>query len=318
MALCLGSPVISALTFVLVATVIAATSVDVRSATNCPSTEEVAERLMPLLPVATAGATEGRDVAHLEVAEVRSGGTMELRLLLVRADGSAVGDRRLLMQGTCQDMAETVATVIAAWETNPLSGASPDAPPAVVEVPGPLHGQASQPASQPRQPWQLLVGAGAGAALVGGTAATGGLEIQGGRNTSHVQWRFGLDGETARQLDLAPGHVDWQHTSAVLGVCWRVLDPSWLLSLDAGPVAGWATLTGSGYSPDRKQRSFDYGAQAGLRAGRKFGRIAVWAEWRTNLWVKGQRATLTGADSSADLPSVDTAASLGVSALLFQ
>jgi hypothetical protein len=172
-------------------------------------------------------------------------------------------------------------------------------------------------AQVPHQPWQLSVGAGAGAALVGGMAALGGLDVQAGQSASHVQWRFGLASETARRLDLGPGQVDWQHTSAMLGLGWRMLDPAWLFSLDAGPVAGWATLAGSGFFPGRKQRSFEYGAQAGLRAGRRIGRLAVWAEWRSTLWVKGQRATLTGADANVDLPGVDTAASLGLSVLLF-
>ena len=300
----------------LIATVIAATSVDVRSATNCPSTEAVVERLLPLL---AAGAAEERDVAQLEVGEVQAGGAMELRLRLGRADASVVGDRRLLMQGTCQDMAEAVAMVIAAWETKPLPAAVPDvAPvPAVTEASAPL--RAYQPALRQNQPWQLLVGAGAGAALVGGLAATGGVDIQVGRAASPWQLRFGLVGETARQVNLNPGYVDWQHTTAMLGACWRLLDPAWLLSLDAGPAAGWATLVGNGFSPNHQQRSFEYGVEAGLRAGLKLGRWVAWAEWRTRMWANVQRATLDGdSTSAAELHQVDTAVSLGLSAALFR
>jgi hypothetical protein len=83
-------------------------------------------------------------------------------------------------------------------------------------------------------------------------------------------------------------------------------------------VAGWATLTGSGFFPNRQQRSFEYGVAAGLRAGRSFGRFALWAEWRTHLWAQRQRATVTGADSGAELSQLDTAVSLGLSLMLFQ
>ena len=69
---------------------------------------------------------------------------MELHLLLVRADAGVVGDRRLLMQGTCQDMAEAVATVIAAWETQPLPRGS--------EREGALGMSASQPPSRSALP----------------------------------------------------------------------------------------------------------------------------------------------------------------------
>jgi len=306
--------VIPALASMMVATVLAASSVDVRSATNCPSTEAIVDQLLPLLPAAAGGA-EGQDVAEIEVGAVETGGAMELHLRLVRPDASVVGDRRLLMQGTCQDMAEAVATVFAAWETQPLPGAIPDEMPASTVR---KTTQRSQPASTQSRPWQVIVGAGAGVALVGGTAATGGVDVQLGRASSHWQLRLGLASETDRQLNLSPGRVDWQHNTAALGVCWRVLDPAWLLSLDAGPVAGWATLAGSGFSANRKQRSFEYGAQAGLRAGRTFGRWTLWAEWRTNLWARLQRVTVDGADSRAQLPQVDTAVSLGLSLMLFQ
>ena len=307
---------------IVVALVFAASSVDVRSATNCPATEDVAERLIPLLPAAAAGSAEGQDVARIEVGEVQAGGATELHLRLVRADSSEIGDRRLLMQGTCQDMAEAVATVIAAWETKPLPEAAAEvaAVPAAKEAAAPLRAQASKPAPHALRPWQVLVGAGAGAALVGGIAATGSVDVQVGRATSHWRLRFGLAGETAREVGLLGRQVDWRHTTAALGVCWRVLDPSWLLSLDAGPTAGWATLAGSGFEPDRQPHSFEYGVAAGLRAGRSFGRWTVWAEWRTNLWAQVQRATATGDSSGAgaELPQGDTSVGLGLSAMLFE
>jgi hypothetical protein len=126
---CLGTQVIPAFASMMVGAFIAASPVDVRSSTNCPATEAIVEQLLPLLP-ATVGAAEGQDLAEIEVGAVQAGGAMELHLRLVRPDASLVGDRRLLMQGTCQDMAEAVATVIAAWETRPLPGAIPEEGPA--------------------------------------------------------------------------------------------------------------------------------------------------------------------------------------------
>jgi hypothetical protein len=304
-----------------VALVLAASPVNVRSATNCPSTEDIVERLLPLLPAAASGSAEEQDVAQVDVGEVQAGGAMELHLLLVRADASVVGARRLLMQGTCQDMAEAVATVIAAWETKPLPGAVPDvaSAPAVKQAAAPLQVRATGAAPPPTRAWQILVGVGAGVALVGGVAAAGGFDIQFGRATSRWQLRLGLAGQTYRQLDLSPGQVDWRHTTAALGVGWRVLDPAWLFSLDAGPVAGWATLAGRGFDvANRTQRSFEYGVEAGVRAGRILGRFTLWVEWRTNLWAGVKRATLTGAASAAELPRVDTTVGLGLSVALFR
>jgi hypothetical protein len=303
----------------MVAMVFAANPVDVRSATNCPAAEDVVERLLPLLP-ATVGNDDGQDVARIDVGEIQAGGAMELHLLLVRADATVIGERRLLMQGTCQDMADAVATVIATWETKPLSGAAPEAPPAseTHAAIAPMRVESMQPTPLPNHPIQIIVSAGAGVALVGGVAGTSGIDVQFGRTSSHWQLRVGMMGETARQINLWPGQVDWQRTTAAAGLSWRILDSSWLLALDAGPVVGWATLAGSGFSPSRQQRSFDYGAAAGLRAGRSFGRFALWAEWRTNVWTQVQRATLTGSDSSANLPQVDISVGLGLSLVLFR
>jgi hypothetical protein len=309
--------VILALAPMMIGVVMAASPVDVRSSTNCPSTEAIVEQLLPLLP-ATAGLAEGQDLAEIKVGAVQARGAMELHLRLVRPDGSEVGDRNLVMRGACQDMAEAVAMVIAAWETKPLSGAVPDDVPAVGATISVAQVHAFQSASAPIRPWQILVAAGAGAAFVGGVAATGGVDVRGGPVTSHWQLRFGVASETARQFNLSPGRVDWRRTSAALGVCWHLRDPSWLFSLDAGPVAGWATLAGSGFSPNDQNSSFDYGFAAGLRAGRSFGRWSLWAEWRTNLWAQVQRATVTGADFARELPQLDTAVSLGLSAMLFR
>jgi hypothetical protein len=308
--------VISAFASMMIATVIAASPFDVRSSTNCPSTEAIVEQLLPLLPAAD-GVAEGQDVAEITVGAVQPDGAMELHLRLARPDASVVGERSLLMQGTCQDMAEAVAMVLAVWETGPLPSAVPvDGPATSVKEPAPSSRvQASQPVSRHIQQWQILVGAGVGAALVGGIAATGGIDFQVGNVASHWQLRFGLASESDRQLNLSPGQVGWRHNTVALGLCWHTLDPPWLLALDAGPVAGWATLAGSGFSTNRQNRSFEYGVAAGLRTGRSFGRWTLWAEWRTTLWAQHQRARATGADDGAELPQVDAAVSLGLSML---
>ena len=287
----------------------AALGVDVRSSTDCPSAREVSERLVPLLPPFT-GPTDAGDTAQIQVLESRVDGTSELSLRLLRADASEIGNRRVSLQGNCTEIAEAVATILATWKTDPghEAAAAQDAPP-VVE-------RSAPPASlsRPAASFEYLLGAGAGAAMVGGIAATGNLEVLAGRPTSHWQLRLSVVAETSRQSDLAPpGQVDWQHTNAALGLAWRLLNPRWLLSLDAGPLAGWVTLSGQGFAPGRQKRSFEYGGTSGFRLGRKIGRWSVWAEARVAVWGQGHRATLTGSTAVRDLPLVDTTASLGFS-----
>lgn len=98
----------------LIVATLAATGpgVEVRSTTDCPSAQAVSERLLPLLPTA-AGPTDRRDIAQVKVLEVRSDGTTDLSLRLLRADASEIGDRRLSLAGTCQEVAEAVAAILA-------------------------------------------------------------------------------------------------------------------------------------------------------------------------------------------------------------
>jgi hypothetical protein len=316
--------VISPYLSMTIATLFATGFVDVHSTTDCPSTSDIVDRLVPLLSVEIP-ADSSMDVATIEVAGVGADGTTELRLRLVRADTYVVGDRRFPLEGSCQEMAETIATVIAAWETEPALSvaATKESPRTVAAAASPPPTTVAPTSVAYQVPMEIALGAGAGIAVIGGIAAAGNVELVFGRATSHWQLRLSVAGETNRHVELAPGQVNWHHTTAGAGLLWRLLATSWLLSLDAGPVAGWATLAGQGYTPDRKQTTFEYGIAGGVRAGRRLGRWSVWAEWRMNLWAQGQRARLTSAEGpvdsvSEDLSQVDMTVILGMSVLLFQ
>jgi hypothetical protein len=217
--------------------------VEVRSTTDCPSAQEVSTRLVPLLPPFT-DPTAARDLARIQVLEIHHDGTTRLWLRLSRPDGSDIGTRRVSLPGSCVEMAETVATLFAAWKIDPQTGGSADQESPPEESP-PVVESHAPPAALPRPatPLDYLLGASTGAALVGGIAATGSLELRVGRPTSPWQVRLGVAGQTVRRSDLAPpGQVEWQHTHAALGLALRLPHPRWLLSLDAGPLAGWVTL----------------------------------------------------------------------------
>ncbi|HEX7596997.1 MAG TPA: hypothetical protein VF518_02220 [Polyangia bacterium] len=297
--------------------VIAATlwlaAVEVRSTTDCPSAQAVTERLIPLLPPST-GPGDARDVAQIQVVEIRGDGTADLWLRLLRADASEIGDRRVSLQGSCSEMAEAVATIFATWKTDPRpEGFAAPKDTAILEEETPPAALGSSPPAY----FEYLLGAGVGVAMVGGTAAAGNLEVLAGRPTSHWQLRLSVAGQTSRQVALAPGSVDWQHSSAALGLAWRLLNPRWLVGLDAGPLAGWATVSGQGFASSRQKRSFEYGGTTGVRLGRKIGRWAFWAEARVALWIQGYRAQLIGSSAARDLPIFDATASLGASVSLF-
>jgi hypothetical protein len=300
-------------------TLLFATQVDVRSATNCPSARDVFDHLTPLLP-GTPDATqrEERDLAEVVLLGISPDGTSDLLLRLSDAAQVPIGERRVSLRGSCSDMAEFVAAIFAAWKTDPQTR--------VVEPTTPIAARAKEPGSVAQQPaspvspgrLDLSLGASAGAAFVGGMALSGSLELRAGTMTSAWHVRLACTGETDRQLDLASGQVDWQHSQVSLGLAWQRLARSWVLALDLGPVAGWASVSGRDFASSREARSFEYGATAGLRTGRGLGRWAIWLEARPTVWATSKQARVTTPDGTEtrDLPRAEIVVGLGVSTRL--
>jgi hypothetical protein len=293
---------------------LAAGQVDVRSSTDCPSSSAIAAKLGPLLPTMAE-----HDLADVQLLGRQPDGTTDLHLALFDPAHALLGERRVLLRGSCEQVAEAVAAILAAWKSSPVTIVSPASPvPSAAQAAMTARQAASQPA--PRQPprFRVLVAAGASVHLVGGVALGGNLELRLGKAVSHWALRFAWFAQTARQSELpadpAPGQVDWRHTSAALGLAWHTLHPRWRLALDAGLVTGWATVTGRGFDTNRTARSFEYGATAGLRGGRSWGRFTLWVEARPTLWLKGHEVRVTGSPAGgSDLPVVDVAVTLGVS-----
>jgi hypothetical protein len=346
----LGMARVSLLTFAAAVVLLAGTDltevpnetkrVEIRSTGDCPSGDEITARLGPMLPSGWLLGPDG-DRVTVDLVGPHTDGVAGFRLQLVHPDGSVGVDRRLLLGGSCSEKGDAIATVVAAWETDFASPGVPrpvpvpdapaitvpasDAPPPAVPAPDAPAPVASAPpasiaqVSEPRQGGLgFSLGASAGAAMGGGIAATAGIEAKAGGQGSRWQLRASAAAQTSRQKHLDVGEVGWKHTTVAAGLVVRSLGPRWHFSVDAGPLVGWASLAGQGYSPSRTETVFEYGLAGGLRAERVLGRVAVWLELRANVWARAQKAVLTGSASSDDLPRVDTLASLGVSVTNFR
>jgi hypothetical protein len=285
-----------------------ASPVEVHSATVCPSSQAITARLAPLLSTAETRSSPA-DQADLQVSQGDGGGPTRLRLRLVDADGALIGQRDLPLSESCVELAETIAVLLASWESSPHTEIPP-IPETVIAKPTPVSADANHR-------FELQFGAGVGTALVGGTAASGRLEIGLGSLQSHWQGRIGFAGQTARQTALAPGQVSWRHSMATASLVWRTLNPSWLVSADIGPLLGVATLSGQEFPVNQKQNSFEYGLEAGLRAGRRWRRFTLWVDLRAEAWRQQQRAVVSGGAAPLTLAPWDLAATLGLSVSLF-
>jgi hypothetical protein len=291
----------------LLSMLLAAGTVEVRSGVSCPSATDVNTRLQPLLPRDSGDPSE-RHLATLDVVE-QSDGRKALHVRLLRSDASVIGDRHLLLAGDCQAMAEAAAVVIAAWETE-----DPSALPAPVAESGP----APAPAQVQAPSFQLMGGVGAGAGLVGGIALLGNVEAQVGRSDSRWRLRLSVMRELDRRVYLGSGHADWHHTMVAAGLVLHGARGAWVGSLDLCPTIGWITVQGVGFNKDnRRSDSLEYGVAGGARGGRRLGRWTLWAEARSNAWLRGQRALLTNPGTGADMPRADVSVSVGTTFLFF-
>lgn len=298
---------------IMVATLVAGNGIDVHSNTDCPSSDAIRARLQPLLPESDTG-----DAASVERATPEHSGRPGLRVRLVRSDASVVADRGLAVQGTCEEMADTVATVLAAWE-------SPQVLPAVATDDGAAPPASIVDESHARQrEIALQPGAGGGVGFVGGGAATANLELRAGWSDSHLHARVAVAGQTHRESHLDPGSVSWRRTHGSLGLGWKSATtsasvPRWQASVDGGFQVAWLSVSGQGFAPGRHQDVVEFGAGAALRGERVFGAWSVWLEARASGWPRAQRAVVSdSALPTVQLPRYDVAATLGFSRLVFR
>ena len=306
------------MTFVALLALFATAKLDVHSSAPCPSTEDVLAHLAPLLPPGEHASQTGRDVANIEVTGVSPDGTSQLRIELTGKDGVRIGERDVVGRGTCSDMAETVAAVLAAWETDPSPAlAAVEAPNTEARAFAPADTKAPLDKTTPLGGWNVTVAAGGGIALAGGLA--GAVIVRAAAGPSESHWQVQLDGtvESNRQIDLAAGHVDWHHATGGVALGWRALWPRLVLATDLGAIAGWASLAGNDFDQNRERTAFEYGVAAGARVGRNWGRWQLWAEIRPRLWLRGQQAVLTnpstGQSTTADVPIWDVLVCVGAS-----
>lgn len=294
---------------IMVATLVAGSGIDLHSSTHCPSSDAIRASLQPLLPELGTG-----DAAWVDVATPEPSGESRLRVRLLRPDGSVVADRHLAVQGTCDEMADTIATVLATWEI-------PQAEP-TRELGTRAASAIHENGARPRE-IELRVGAGGGAGFVGGVAPAGAVELRAGRPGSHLHAHVAVVGQTNRDRNLEPGSVAWRRTLGALGLGWKsdaalAAAPRWQASVNGGLRVGWLSVTGQGFAPGRSQDIFELGADVGLRAERVFGAWSVWIDGRVCWWPRAQRAVVADSASlSVELPRYDLVATLGFSRLAF-
>jgi len=303
---------------------------DVRGTSGCPSPEEVAQRLRPLL----SADNDLPPGAWLEIAappagDPAAGQEIDVRVM-TGTPPRVLGGRRLSVPRSCDQAAQAVAVVAATWTATyrsppPLwSGEAIDGPRADVaqaserpslQVPRPPEAAVVRELRGDVGPSALAVGVSLGlAAATAGSAApflTAEVDLRGGGAFSA---RVLATGVGARTMALGSGQVAWRRLTAGAGVAhaWGTRGAN--LQIGGDVLAGAVFIDGRGFAQNAGTTSFDLGAGPWVRAGAQLAAapVTVWVGAQGLGWARGQGVRVTGVESRDTLPRLDLLVGVGL------
>jgi hypothetical protein len=313
----------------------------VLSPLDCPTPNVIDARVREILGVTPEAALPER-------ASVLPEGE-SLRVTLRAADGRALGDRVLPVEGDCEAQAAAVAVLLATWlsDVHPefvgnLPGAAPaePAPPAEPPVASPpppepapppvgvaAPGAPSAPARD-RAPahsetahgvprWELAAAVGAGTALASEAVSAspkpvGSLSLR--YFPRDIGWGAALSvsASTSRQAKLSNGSIRYFRVPLLLGPAFRWRAGSTLLDASLGGVAAWLHVAGSNFQDGSSHDDLVLGGAVSGRLALPQGRLAPFLEVTGVAYQSGQAYVNRGSDKpSVDLPRLELSAVLG-------
>lgn len=288
---------------------------------DCPAPVDVAARVRTILHLSPEQQlSEGFAVERHEAG---------LYVALRNADSSLIGERTLPTLGSCDELAQAAAVVLAAWlsDVHPdFAGAlpappvqPPAVPPAQPEPPPPR--PASPPAAPPPAPppaagapqRRLHVLAGLGGDLTSGALAPAlllgasfGAEVSGLALSARALLTL------AREEPLGPGQVSWRRWPVGIGPSLRLATGTWAFSLSAGPAAAWLVLGGDSFDRVATQNGLAWGGFGELLVSGRAYPFAPFGAVNVQLYPGNTTAYVSGLDLSWDLPPLSATVIVGV------
>jgi len=287
--------------------VAAALPVQVQSAT-CPSGHEVEQALAAMLSSASEAIPP--DQAHV----LRWGNRLHIEL--VGPDAAVIADRWIADSGSCVELAELIAVVIASWESDvhpEFSRPHTEAiPVALSEKPT---ARSLPPA--PRSAAFYEAAAGASMSWSGSPALAGVLTLGWFPRGAGPGLHLSATVESTRSLDLTPGpasgQATWRRWAASAELDWRLPSGPWALDLHGGLGFAWLDASGVGFFQNRSGYSFSPGGAAGVRFTRLVTRGSfAWLELAANYWPRKQVLYGQPNASQQEIPHYQGLASVGL------
>jgi len=279
-------------------------AVEVTGSSSCPSAEAVAAALPELL------GPRAPDIVADEASLMDDGGAVTV--VLRRASGEPMGEKRLDAGLSCEQRARAAAVVIAAWEarlaTQPTTlVVAPAAPEAVAVAP-----RAPPTDAPPPQERYLELGASGGGSINGTTLApAAAIEAAYPRPSGTVVPGLAALLVGSHTMSVGSGTASWRRYALVATVAsrrdWR---PIWA-EARTGLALTVLDISGSSYPRNGSGVSFDPGALFGARFGLRSSHLRWWLDGTVAFWPRGQDVFVQGAPGSATLPRAQALLSLG-------
>jgi hypothetical protein len=286
---------------------IAYSGVEVVGDGACPDPSEVSRRLAQISPAADPFAP----------AERRARVSRDQRAVhveLLDAAGERLGDRDLDAGEGCDDLAQAVAVVIAAWqaELDPRVVSRVDLPPPARTTP-----IASAVAATPRGSTPSFdLGLGLLASVTGGQVSAG-ARVEGwiAPPGGHLGLGVAVSGATARSEPVGPltGAARWTRVALGAGPEARFEAGRTLLGAHAQLLAGVLHVEGVGLETDASDTTVQLGAGAGVQIGRPWGNATPWIGVDVLYWPGHDRLEIAGQAAQGELPHLEVQVALGLS-----
>ena len=247
--------------------------------------------------LSTASGAVGQDVAKVE----RSGG--RLRVELVDATAAVLAERELDGHGSCAELAELAAIVIASWESDVHPefvrphAEPPAAPPPAARVPGAAYD----------------VSLGASLSQAGQLAAGGSLGAAWFPRGTGLGLSFVVAGETTRTLEVGDGQARWRRWTGSPEIAWRWGRGGLAVDGHGGLALGWLATNGVHFSENKSNASFSLAVTAGIRSSWWFSRyLAGWIDVRGLTFTRSDVVYDSPTGGEAEIPRLVGIVSIGL------
>lgn len=260
----------------------------------CPSAKEIERRLETMLP---ATPSEYPDVVR--VSRSAQGAHIEL----MSADGVLVAERDLEHAGSCVELADMVAVIVASWQSDVH-------PEFVHAAPAPTSPPAAMDERTPRVRSHVDVAAGAGPSLSDSIALGGALAVTWFPPDAGLGARLSAVGETTHTSDVGIRQADWKRWLVGLELDWRLAGAITTLDLHGGVALAIVEAGGVDFDRNTSDTSLSAAALAGTRWSLWLGRR--WAAYADVTAAYCQRDQTLLGTTARQLPHYQALATIGV------